>query len=130
MATQPLTVSHAFHSPLMEPMLQEFRRVAGQVAYRRPELPMIANVTGRLFGLGEVPDADYWTRHARQTVRYYAGWQTLLDQGLTVFVEIGPNSILTDLGRRYAAEAFRSGLQKPGRGQVPMTRVPPWIGER
>ncbi len=103
--TQALRVSHAFHSPLMEPMLAEFRRVAGDIVYRRPQLPMIGNVTGRFFDPGQVPDAEYWSHHARQPVRYYAGLQTLLAAGYNLFLEVGPKPILTDLGRRYAAQA-------------------------
>ena len=103
--TQALRVSHAFHSPLMDPMLAEFRRVAGAVRYAAPRLPMVSNVTGRLFGAGEVPGADYWTSHIRATVRYYAGLQTLTTAGYGLFLEIGPNAVLTDLGRRYLPEA-------------------------
>ena len=103
--TQALRVSHAFHSPLMEPMLSEFRRIAGEIVYRPPEILMISNETGRFFDQGQAPDADYWTRHVRQPVRYYAGLQTLIDARYSLFLEIGPKPILTDLGRRYMADA-------------------------
>ncbi|MCC7361303.1 MAG: type I polyketide synthase [Anaerolineales bacterium] len=103
--TQALRVSHAFHSPLMEPMLAEFRRVAGGVRYAAPQLPLVSNVTGRLFGRDDLPEADYWTSHVRGTVRYYAGLQTLTVAGYGVFLEVGPSTVLTDLGRRYLPEA-------------------------
>ncbi len=103
--TRSLRVSHAFHSPLMDPMLDEFRRLAGSVTFQAPQVPLISNLTGQFFASGEVPGADYWTRHARQTVRYYAGWRTLWADGFRVFLEVGPRPILTDLGRRYGSEA-------------------------
>jgi acyl transferase domain-containing protein len=89
----------------MDPMLDEFRRLAGSVTFQPPQVPLISNLTGRFFHPGEVPNADYWTRHARQTVRYYAGWQALWADGFRVFLEVGPRPILTDLGRRYGSEA-------------------------
>ncbi|MCC6191427.1 MAG: type I polyketide synthase [Anaerolineales bacterium] len=104
-ATRSLRVSHAFHSPLMEPVLQEYQRIAAEVAYHPPRLPMIANLTGRFFGPGEAPDTAYWTRHVRQTVRYFDGLQTLVAGGYSLFVEVGPRAVLTDLGQHIAPEA-------------------------
>lgn len=106
-ATRSLRVSRAFHSPLMQPILQEYQHIAADVAYHPPRLPMIANLTGRFFGPGEAPDAAYWTRHVRQTVRYFDGLQTLIAGGYGPFVEVGPRPVLTDLGQRIAPEAGR-----------------------
>jgi acyl transferase domain-containing protein len=100
--TRQLRVSHAFHSPLMDPILAEFREIAGQISYAAPQIPLISNVDGRFFSDSVLPDADYWTQHIRQPVRYFAGLQTLLSQEQSIFLEIGPKPILTDLGRRYA----------------------------
>ena len=67
--TELLRVSHAFHSALMEPMLEEFGRVAGEVSYSAPKKGLISNVTGAMAG-EEVCGAEYWRRHAREAVRF------------------------------------------------------------
>jgi acyl transferase domain-containing protein len=104
--TRPLRVSHAFHSPLMEPVLAEFETIAGQISYAAPQIPLISNVSGRFFPAGAVPDAAYWTEHIRRPVRYFAGLETLLAQDDTpLILEIGPKPVLTDLGQRYLATA-------------------------
>ncbi|WFE96110.1 type I polyketide synthase [Micromonospora sp. WMMD987] len=92
--TQRLVVSHAFHSWLMEPVLDELRSAVATVTHRPPVLPIVSNVTGRP---AEGYDADYWTRHVRQPVRFGAGVQALRDLGADVFVEIGPGRTLTGL---------------------------------
>ena len=74
--TKPLPVSHAFHSALMEPMLAEFRAVATTVNYARPQMELIANVTGQVM---DGTSADYWVNHVRQPVQFAAGMKTLAD---------------------------------------------------
>ncbi|MGA2031843.1 MAG: SDR family NAD(P)-dependent oxidoreductase, partial [Thermoguttaceae bacterium] len=96
---QPLVVSHAFHSPLMEPMLDEFEQLAGAVEYQRPQTAIVSNLTGRLMG-DQPPDARYWRKHLRGTVQFAAGMQTLAEQELHVLVEVGPAPTLIGMGRR------------------------------
>ncbi|HEX6360693.1 type I polyketide synthase [Actinophytocola sp.] len=100
-----LRVSHAFHSPLLDPMLDEFREVAETLSYQRPSVPVVSTVTGQ-----PEPDlmatAEYWVRQVRDTVRFgdAVGW--LADAGVTAFVEAGPVPALSVLAEEsVAAEA-------------------------
>jgi len=102
--TRPLTVSHAFHSPLMAPMLSPFERQAAQVRYAPPQVGLISNVTGALVQGAENGNAAYWVRHVREPVRFSAGMQTLRDLGYEIFLEIGPKATLLGMGRRCLAE--------------------------
>ena len=97
---KPLQVSHAFHSALMEPMLAEFAAVAARVRYQRPKLPLVSNVTGQVVSGDEVSQAAYWVRHVRATVRFAAGVQALQTLGCTTYLEVGPQPVLTGMGRR------------------------------
>ncbi|HEY9738661.1 MAG TPA: acyltransferase domain-containing protein, partial [Trichocoleus sp.] len=95
-----LTVSHAFHSPLMDPILNLFEHTARQITFKAPTLPFVSNVTGQLFAPGQVPDAAYWRQHARSAVRFAEGLATLQAQGYTHFLEIGPHPVLSGMGKR------------------------------
>jgi thioester reductase-like protein len=96
--TKQLNVSHAFHSPLMEPMLEAFERVAAQVNYSPPRIKFVSNVTGEL-ATTEVANPEYWCHHVRLPVRFAAGMETLRQQGYEMFVEIGPKPVLLGMGR-------------------------------
>ncbi len=95
-----LKVSHAFHSPLMDPILDEFEQVASEIQHKSPRIPMISNLNSRLLGPWEIPDAHYWRRHLRETVQFAQGMKVLADEGCNIFLEMGPNPTLLGMGRR------------------------------
>jgi acyl transferase domain-containing protein/surfactin synthase thioesterase subunit/acyl carrier protein len=94
---QPLTVSHAFHSSLMQPAVERFKPVAAAVRALAPEITWISTVSGD--AVDQPPDARYWCDHALRPVRFADGMRTLRDMGITDFVEIGPGSTLLTLGQ-------------------------------
>ncbi len=96
--THRLKVSHAFHSPRMDPMLGEFGRVAESIAYRPATRGLVSNVSGALAG-SEVSTAGYWMRHAREAVRFGDGVEALRAAGVETYLELGPNSTLLGLVR-------------------------------
>jgi acyl transferase domain-containing protein/SAM-dependent methyltransferase/acyl carrier protein len=116
--TRPMVASHAFHSPLMDPILGEFERIARTIEYAEPRIELISSVTGLPAEPGEVTDASYWTRHVRQPVRFSAAVRTLIDRGCRVFLEIGPSPTLVGLGRRCVDEGVGTWLAslRKGRG--------------
>lgn len=101
--TKPLTVSHGFHSPLMEPMVKAFEQVAKTVTYSPPQIALISNVTGEMVNQ-QVANAEYWCNHVLQPVRFMEGMKTLAQQKCAVLLEIGPKPILLGMGRQCLSE--------------------------
>ncbi|PAZ11415.1 polyketide synthase [Streptomyces sp. SA15] len=95
--TRRLGVSHAFHSPLMAPMLDEFAAVVAELSFAAPRLPVVSNLTGTVLGADEYADPRYWVRHARHTVRFADGVAALVEGGVTSFLELGPDATLTTM---------------------------------
>ncbi|HZL48136.1 MAG TPA: type I polyketide synthase, partial [Solirubrobacteraceae bacterium] len=94
-----LRVSHAFHSRLMEPVLGEFRELANGLQFNPPSIPIVSNVTGALVDPGEIATADYWVAHVRETVRFADGVGALVEAGVTRFLELGPDGVLSGMAR-------------------------------
>ncbi|WP_344432400.1 acyltransferase domain-containing protein, partial [Amycolatopsis minnesotensis] len=93
----PLRVSHAFHSSLMDPMLEEFRDVVSGLSFAPPTIPVVSTVTGDLASEQQLCSPEYWVEHVRRTVRFHDGMNTLTAQGVTAFLELGPDAPLTAL---------------------------------
>ncbi|MFJ4500818.1 SDR family NAD(P)-dependent oxidoreductase [Streptomyces sp. NPDC088864] len=96
--TSRLPVSHAFHSSLMDPMLDEFRSVTSQLTFHEPRITVVSTVTGAPSTDWQSP--DYWVDQVREPVRFVAAVEALAAQGVTRFLEIGPDGVLTGLAQQ------------------------------
>ncbi|HZN18590.1 MAG TPA: beta-ketoacyl synthase N-terminal-like domain-containing protein, partial [Micromonosporaceae bacterium] len=97
--TRRLRVSHAFHSARMEDMTADLRRVAEGLTFAAPSIPVISNLTGEPADADMIRTPGYWARHARQAVRFADGVHWLRDQGVTTYLELGPDGALAALAR-------------------------------
>ncbi|HSI02840.1 MAG TPA: type I polyketide synthase, partial [Myxococcota bacterium] len=91
-----LDSTRAFHSSMLDPMLESFEVEAGRVEVEQPRIPVVSNLTGQMYWRrkDELPNGGYWKRHAREAVQFAAGVKTLVDHGCTIFIEIGPRATL------------------------------------
>jgi acyl transferase domain-containing protein/SAM-dependent methyltransferase/acyl carrier protein len=99
-----LTVSHAFHSPLMAPMLDDFTAIAHRIAFAAPRIPVISNVTGRVATAAEITTPAYWREHILAPVRFAESVVAMRSRRIGVFVEAGPHPTLLGMAARCVAE--------------------------
>src|SRR4029078_10703667 len=88
--TQRLRVSHAFHSPRIDPMLDAFARVAAELTFHPPQIPLVSNLTGERATAELLASPDYWVRHARAPVRFLDGIRACAAQGATIWLRARP----------------------------------------
>ncbi len=120
--TRLLHVRRAFHSSLIEPTLPGLRELAARMSHRPPSIPLVSNVTGAFFDA--IPAPEYWAEHARRPVQFAAGIRTLHKAGITHFVEVGPDAVLSRLGpaclEAMEGTVWRSSLRRGGSDQAEM----------
>ncbi|MDT0381516.1 SDR family NAD(P)-dependent oxidoreductase [Streptomyces sp. DSM 42041] len=103
--TKRLRVSHALHSPHLEPVLEEFRAAVAAVTFQRPRVPLVSTLTGEPVPPERMSTPEYWVRQAREPVRFLEAVRALLASGTTVFVELGPDGSLATMARDCVAAA-------------------------
>jgi acyl transferase domain-containing protein len=121
--TKELTVSNAFHSPLMEPILEEFKKVAETVTYSNAKAScmLVSCVTGAPAD-HSVGTAEYWVNHIRAPVKFMQGLSMLPIVGVTAFVEVGPAPVLGAMGKRILnTETFHASVQQGKAGALTET---------
>ncbi|MGV9317193.1 SDR family NAD(P)-dependent oxidoreductase, partial [Streptomyces sp. NPDC003691] len=102
--TRALTVARAFHSALMDPVLDELREIAAGIRFRPPVVPFVSTLTGKPASFEELADPGYWARQARETVRFHPAVEALREDGVTVYAELGPDNTLTALAETAAGD--------------------------
>ncbi|MEU1290708.1 beta-ketoacyl synthase N-terminal-like domain-containing protein, partial [Kitasatospora sp. NPDC005856] len=116
--TRRLTVSHAFHSALMEPMLDEFDAVLKGLAFAEPRIPVVSDLTGELAEPGLLSTPEYWVRQVREAVRFADGVAALQRHGVARYAELGPDAVLCGLAGQSGAEAVFAPLLRRERDEA------------
>jgi acyl transferase domain-containing protein/acyl carrier protein len=110
--TRALKVSHAFHSPHLDPILDQFHATAATITYQPPAIPIISNLTGTRLA---ATNADYWTQHVRRPVRFA---HAITETGASTCLEIGPSATLTALTKASLPDSRAIALHRPGQPEI------------
>ena len=130
--TRRLRVSHAFHSPRMDGMLEEFAQIVRQLSFAEPTIPVVSNVTGEVLAPERICDPGYWVAHVRQTVRFAASVRWLHAHGVGSFLELGPDGVLSAmvadcLSNEAPAADLRDASANGSAGHAPGGREEPHV---
>ncbi|UCH92255.1 MAG: SDR family NAD(P)-dependent oxidoreductase, partial [Candidatus Aminicenantes bacterium] len=112
-----LHTSHAFHSPMMDPVLEKFAAALKEISLNKPQLPYLSNVSGKWITLEEAVSPEYWVTHLRRTVLFSRGLSLLLNEPDTIFIELGP-------GRSLSTFVNKHGSKKPGQKVIGLVKHP------
>ncbi|MEU3355415.1 SDR family NAD(P)-dependent oxidoreductase [Streptomyces sp. NPDC037389] len=115
---EPLSVSHAFHSPLMHEVFDEFRAALDGISFNEPSLPLVSNVTGKVAAFREIGTPEYWVRHIGEPVLFMEGVRAIEKRGRHAFVELGPSAALTALAKQCLTDEhhWAASLRRRGQG--------------
>ncbi|MEH2121102.1 SDR family NAD(P)-dependent oxidoreductase [Nostoc sp.] len=108
-----LHTSHAFHSEMMEPILEPFQKQIDKVKLHPPKIPFISNVTGTWITAEQATDPNYWVRHLRQTVQFAAGISALLQEPNRILLEVGPGRTLCTFAQKHLDAVGLCSLRHP-----------------
>lgn len=99
-----LSTSHAFHSSMMDPIINDFKELADKIQQQKPSIPWISTLTGEWMNERGAPDGSYWAGQLRRTVRFGTAVETVIKGGANIFLEVGPGQALTQLVRQQASD--------------------------
>lgn len=118
-----LNVSHAFHSPQMDTMLDRFAGALETLTFSPPRIPVVSNATGRIATAEDLCSVGYWVRQARGTVRFHDGLRTVLDNGASFLLELGPRGVLASMVHESLESSDRSCVVVPAM-RAPLAEMP------
>ncbi|GAB4152079.1 MAG: hypothetical protein Fur0021_16530 [Candidatus Promineifilaceae bacterium] len=112
-ACRLLPTSHAFHSPMMDPILQDFAAVVRSISLQPPQQPYISNVSGTWITPDQATDPDYWAQQLRQPVQFAASLAQVSRDETALLLEVGPGNALTQLARRQTGQTVIASMRHP-----------------
>ncbi|WP_420903334.1 SDR family NAD(P)-dependent oxidoreductase [Streptomyces boncukensis] len=113
-----LTVSHAFHSALMEPMLDDFATVLDSLTFHPARIPVVSNLTGAVAEPGAMQQPEYWLNQVRQPVRFADGVATTAELGVDRYLELGPDGVLSGMAQDTTTGAVFAPALRKGRDET------------
>jgi acyl transferase domain-containing protein len=118
-SSRPLHTSHAFHSPMMAPIVDTFREAVAKIQLSPPQIPFISNLTGTWITADKATDPDYWAQHLRQPVRFSEGVAKILQDPTKILLEVGPGNALSIFAKQQEGDNSRilTSLRHPQQSQ-------------